>query len=277
MRITLAGPSAFSGPPKVQTGATLPLTLESRPTMYRGGAGGNERVIQTLAWEQHDVAEMRHCISTRETADGPLSPPRVDCALPDAWVPYATSREMPVVVEWIGRGEIMVRAQFRRADGTIVQSITSNYDRVEVANSFYWADSVLDPSVPVASLPPSVQAAAAERLAVYPVTGSVRIKDSPCCVGGPVGTTITVQVTFSATSSHGPVTEMQFGAGGCNTARLRAASGAWEPFVAQRGMPVTPLSTLSTFSVAVQYRDAAGNVSAVHCDSVGVEGLQPLR
>jgi XTP/dITP diphosphohydrolase len=43
-----------------------------------------------------------------------------------------------------------------RADGTIVQSVTSNYERVETASSFYWADSILDPNVPVASLPLSI-------------------------------------------------------------------------------------------------------------------------
>lgn len=275
MQVTLGGPSAFSGPPKVQTGAILALTLESRPTMYRRGASGNERVMQTQAWERHDVAEMRFCLSIRETADGPLSPPRVECTLPSAWGPFAPSHALPIEVSWIDQGEIMVRTQFRRADGTIVESIASNFERVEIASAFFWANSVLDPSVPISSLPPSVQAAAAERLAVYPVTGSVKIKNSPCCIGGPVGITIMVPVTFNAASPHGPVTEMLLGAGGCNTSRLKATSGGWEPFVAQRDMPVTPSSYLSSLSVAVQYRDAAGNVSAVHCDSVGVEGIPP--
>ena len=275
VRTSLSGPTASSGRLKTQPGATLALTLESRPTMYRGGVGGNERVIQTAEWTQHDVAEMRFCISTRGTADGRLGPQRVDCALPETWMPFEASRAIPLVVEWIGPGEVMAQAQFRRADGTIVQSITSNYDRVETSSSFFWADSILDPNVPVASLPPSVQAAAAERLAAYPVTGSVKIKNSPCCVGGPAGGTITVPVTFSATSPHGPVTEMQLGAGGCDTSRLTATSGGWEPFTAQRDMPVSLTSGFSTFSVAVQFRDAAGNVSAVHCDSVGTEGMPP--
>jgi hypothetical protein len=45
--------------------------------------------------------------------------------------------------------------------------------------------------------------------------------------------------------------------------------------VAQRSLPVSLTSGWSTFSVAVQYRDAAGNLSAVACDSIGAEGMPP--
>jgi len=84
-------------------------------------------------------------------------------------------------------------------------------------------------------------------------------------------------VTFSATSPHGAVTEMKVGSGGCNTGQLGSARGGWEPIVAQRDMPITLSSGWSTFAVAVQFRDAAGNLSVVACDSVGVEGMPARR
>ncbi len=233
VRTSLSGPTASSGRLKTQPGATLALTLESRPTMYRGGVGGNERVIQTTEWTQHDVAEMRFCISTRGTADGRLGPQRVDCALPETWMPFEASRTIPLVVEWIGPGEVMAQAQFRRADGTIVESITSNYERVETSSSFFWADSILDPNVPVASLPPSVQAAAAERLAAYPVTGSVKIKNSPCCVGGPAGRHDhgpgDVQRDQSARPGHGDAARrwrLRYGPAHSDERRVGAVHGA---------------------------------------------------
>ena len=52
---------------------------------------------------------MRSCMAIRATGDGPVKPPRVDCPLPDDWVPYASSRKIPVLVDWIGPGEVMVR------------------------------------------------------------------------------------------------------------------------------------------------------------------------
>jgi hypothetical protein len=108
------------------------------------------------------------------------------------------------------------------------------------------------------------------------VTGSIKIKGSQCCVAGPVGKTMTVPVTFSATSQHGQVTEMRLGVGGCGTGQQAAVSSDWEPLVAQRDLPVTPSPMLATLSVAVQYRDVAGNVSVVACDWVMVEGVQSV-
>jgi hypothetical protein len=57
------------------------------------------------------------------------------------------------------------------------------------------------------------------------------------------------------------------------SAPATAYAQAEEPFVAQRSMPVSLTPGWSTFSVAVQYRDAAGNLSMVYCDSIGVEGM----
>src|SRR4051812_44593172 len=41
------------------------------------------------------------------------------------------------------------------------------------------------------------------------VTGSVLIHGGGCCMGGPVGTTISVDTAFSAASTAGAVTEMR--------------------------------------------------------------------
>ncbi len=105
-----------SGMMKTKPGATIKLQLKPRPTMFREIARGDTRSIQTVPWERPEIAEMRFCMAARElvavTSSSGAPPPT--CQLPETWVPYATSKEVPFEVDWIGPGEVTARAQFRR-------------------------------------------------------------------------------------------------------------------------------------------------------------------
>ena len=90
------------------------------------------------------------------------------------------------------------------------------------------------PSVPLASLPPAVHAAVGARIAAFPVSGSVKVQDSPCCVGGTMGDKKSVQVTFNASSPHGQVTEMKLGSGSSPPAAPIDGGGAGGSCVSRR-------------------------------------------
>lgn len=109
----------------------------------------------------------------------------------------------------------------------------------------------------------------------YPVVGNVTIEDGKCCIGGFVGETRETQVSFSATSDYGPVTEMRVQTGACFSEEELAAV-AWEPFVAAKtyAVPLTIFNWVS-FEVSAQYRDSNGYLSPVVCDDIGVEGMPP--
>lgn len=107
------------------------------------------------------------------------------------------------------------------------------------------------------------------------VTGSVLLQNGACCVGGPVGTTVNINATFSATSSAGTVTEMRVARQTCTSTIIPDLSAvAWEPFVTSKTYPTTINAINWTSSyINVQYRDSAGNISPVYCDDISVEGM----
>lgn len=104
------------------------------------------------------------------------------------------------------------------------------------------------------------------------VTGTVLIHGGLCCISGVVGTTISIDTAFSAASTGGAVTQMRIGHQSCATVVDLSAS-AWEAFAASKSFsyPVIALNWV-TYSVAVQYRDAGGNLSPIYCDDISVEG-----
>lgn len=105
------------------------------------------------------------------------------------------------------------------------------------------------------------------------VTGAVLIHGGGCCMGGPVGTTISIDTAFSATSTAGAVTQMRIAHLACNTT-LDLSSAAWEPYVASKSFSynIVALNWVSYY-VDVQYRDGAGNLSPVYCDDISIEGM----
>ena len=108
------------------------------------------------------------------------------------------------------------------------------------------------------------------------VTGSVLIHGGGCCMGGPVGSVIGIDVAFSATSTVGAVTDMRVDHLSCgNSQDLSAAS--WEPFTTSQ----TYLHTIATINwygyyTRAQYRDSLGNLSPIYCDDISIEGMPPV-
>ncbi len=91
-------------------------------------------------------------------------------------------------------------------------------------------------------------------------------------MGGAGGETISIPVSFQATSPFGPVTEMRVSDRCMREAEMNAVS--WEPFRQTRLVPYRiPGNNWFTFYVGVQYRDVHGNLSPVYCDELGVEGM----
>lgn len=110
-----------------------------------------------------------------------------------------------------------------------------------------------------------------------PITGSVLIEDGFCCIGGVVGEPLDINVSFSASSRDGTVTEMHTHvASVCANEEIMAQSpSTWEPFRTSKTFTHTPPTNWSGFYVSVRYRDDVDNVSPIFCDDIAVEGLVP--
>ncbi len=109
----------------------------------------------------------------------------------------------------------------------------------------------------------------------WPVIGMVDIEAGICCVGGTVGETIQVNVTFDASSPYAEVTEMRTRTGGLSLSENEMADAEWEPFSHSKTFFVPVFINWVGFYVNVQFRDAQGNLSAVHYDDISVEGHPP--
>ena len=101
-------------------------------------------------------------------------------------------------------------------------------------------------------------------------TGAVQIAGG-CCIAGFDGETIQAQVSFSAASPFGRVSQMRV-IPSCSADR-DMESVAWEPFVDSKTLPVPVVINWSGFTVCVQYQDENGNLSPVYRDDISVEGM----
>jgi hypothetical protein len=110
----------------------------------------------------------------------------------------------------------------------------------------------------------------------YPVFGSVIIEDDRCCAGGIAGETIELSAHFEASSPFGEITHMRLHSGfGLPRTDQLPPSVPWEPYVESREFTTdVPLNWVGFF-VAVQFRDAAGNLSPVIWDEIAIEGMLP--
>ena len=106
------------------------------------------------------------------------------------------------------------------------------------------------------------------------IQGSVAIAGGNCCVGGVAGSTIDIEVNFSAVSSAGEIQEMRVKIGPCS-AETRQIINPWEPYTTTRYYQYQVPLNWSTFYAAVQYKDSLGNISFVYCDDIAVEGMPP--
>lgn len=106
--------------------------------------------------------------------------------------------------------------------------------------------------------------------------GSVVIEGGTCCVGGTAGDIVNLHVAFQATSPFAEVTEMRVRAGGGGPfTEVDLAGEPWVPLVSSQMYPFAAAINWVGFYVAVQYRDALGNLSPVYTDDISVEGMPP--
>ena len=216
-------------------------------------------------WQDHPVTEMRTCLS----AEG-------ECQPQGEWQPYTSQVIEVVAVTWLGEREIFLAAEFRDASGVIIPA-GSLADLAEqpgmVGRATLQTIAYANPDEVAGQTPsPQVLTAIARTKAAFPVTGSLLLEDGRCCAGGTAGSQVEVNATFRAESPAGKVTTMRVStAGGC----LRDAASLdapWEPFA--EGKQFTPTLAINWvgFYVNVQFRDEAGNLSAVYCDDISMEG-----
>jgi len=107
--------------------------------------------------------------------------------------------------------------------------------------------------------------------------GSVLLQGGLCCIGGVVGTNVTLRKDFVAPSSFGPVVEMRRMEGSFCLSEVELANAPWEPFVPSV-IETYMISTINWIghTISVQYRDNLGNLSPVVCDDISVEGMPAL-
>jgi hypothetical protein len=110
------------------------------------------------------------------------------------------------------------------------------------------------------------------------ITGSVTLAGGQEWVFGPVGSTATVSVTFVATTTGAPVTEVR-GLGylgtRCTTEDGLGRGSQWRAFTESSAVTLTLLHGTLRYFYTAQLRDADGQTSAILCDWVNVEGEVP--
>ena len=140
-------------------------------------------------------------------------------------------------------------------------------------------ETILTPSLtlpatlPASETPTAMTPVETHKPVTAPVsfTGAVQIARGSCCIGGFDGETIQVQVSFSAASPFGSVSQMRVKPG-CSV-DTDMESVAWEPFVDSKTLPVYVIINWTGFMVCVQYQDEYGNLSPVYRDDISVEGM----
>lgn len=107
------------------------------------------------------------------------------------------------------------------------------------------------------------------------VSAAVVLEDGFCCAGGTAGETIEITAAYQVHSRMGEVVEMRTrghaGAGCLEEAEL--ASTAWKPFSETEIFTPTLALNWVGYYVSAQFRDSAGNLSAVVCDDISLEGM----
>ena len=129
----------------------------------------------------------------------------------------------------------------------------------------------LPTTLPASETPTAVTSVEASVTAPVSFTGAVQIAGGSCCIGGYDGETVQAQVSFSAASSFGSVSQMRVLA--YCAADTDLESVAWEPFVDSKTLPVHVVINWTGFTVCVQYQDEHGNLSPVYRDDISVEGM----
>jgi hypothetical protein len=242
--------------------ATIQLRFEPMHLEIGKTASGATFTSRT-PWENANVTQMRVCFQIEKA-----------CEPTDAWIDFKSDWNVNFDTAWLGERAVWIGAQFRDANGNLI-SVPGENDPTsvqEIGKTQVILKSVLDARTPLASQPAFAQTAVAATRVAFPVTGSLVLQNGLCCAGGKVGTTIQINATFEAASPATPVTQMRLMNRCATLAEMNTAS--WEPFVAQKSFhSQVSAPNWVGWQLAVQYRDANGNLSPVYCDDLSIEGM----
>lgn len=245
-------------------GARATIHLRFQPVRLEIGKTASGATFTSYTpWENANVAQMRVCSQIEQR-----------CEPTGAWLDFQSEWTVNFDTDWLGERVVWLGAQFRDANANLI-SVPAENDptRVqEVGAARVTLRSAVDARTPLASQPAFTQTAVAETRVAFPVTGSLVLQDGMCCAGGKVGTTIEIRAAFEATSPNTTVTHMRL-LNRCGTPDEMNAA-LWEPFVKQKSFSYKILvPNWVGWYLAVQYRDANGNLSPGYCDDISVEGM----
>jgi len=240
---------------------TVQLTIAFEPVIQtiQRRADGSPATISQMRWENSNIAQLRYCVAVR-----------TPCELADTWQPFVPAAQATVTVDWVGTEPLWVVAEFRDANGSSIPGVREDSSVGTQARAFTSLTGMINSQTPDALQPPAIQTLLAPTRQAFPVTGSVKIANSPCCAGGKVGSTVSLAVTFDAHSSQADVTDMRV-AFACPRDGASLTT-PWESFVQFKTYTATVAINFVGWDIAVQYRDAQGNLSPVYCDDISIEG-----
>jgi hypothetical protein len=252
--------------PELVQGSEAQVVANFQPVIVHRQYNPDGSLLSTSweSWPSNPVTEMRVCFSAGQpcTPQGP-------------WLPFQNELRFTQKVDWLGDATFLLAAEFREANGTIVQS--GGIDQLEAGESAQITlETVARAAAGVTPAAPEVQTVQAITQSAFPLTGSVLIEDGRCCAGGPAGSQVKLNVAFEASSPAGPVSEMRvLTSSGCQR-DAAALDAPWEPFTPARTFTSGLALNWVGFYVNVQYRDAQGNLSPVYCDDISLEGSPAL-
>jgi hypothetical protein len=263
VEVSLSETSSLKANAEIAAGGTAHLRLSLAPVLLTIAPGS----VSTRPWDDAGLKEMQVCFGLDQPCSLDAKP----------WTPYQAETLVEYPVDWLGSHWVWAEVRVRDVYGVLIRVF------VRSSNTVYDTSPVefeivgqIDAAIPPEKQPTFVQTAIAATRTAFPLTGSVVIAGGKCCAGGEVGATITVPVTFAASSPTGTVTEMRVSRSGGCPKDATTLDAPWEPFAASKDFPINVVINWSTFSISVQYRDDGGNLSPIYCADIGLEGNPPM-
>lgn len=245
-------------------GAHVAITARVEPMILETGRTASGATFTSLTrWENARITEMQFCIETKRP-----------CVPTGEWIPFQGEWQTTIDVEWLGERTYWLGAQFRDASGKIIRGYNpaNPPTQLESGATNIVIHSTMDARTPMAAQPAFVQTAIAATRVAYPVTGSLVLQNGMCCAGGKVGTAIEINAAFDASSPNSNVTHMRL-LNHCG-AQNEMNTAPWEPFVKQKTFPYQiSVPNWVGWYLAVQYRDANGDLSPIYCEDISIEGM----
>lgn len=240
------------------------LTLHFAPQyLEQGKTSAGTNFTSLTRWENANVTQLRVCMELEKR-----------CEPGGEWMAFSPEWKFEINTDWLGKRAVWLGAQFRDRNGNIVRV----YDASKAVNpndigaTEIVIHSTLDERTPIAAQPAFAQTAVAATRAAFPVSGSLVLQNGMCCAGGKVGTTISINAAFDATSPNTTVTQMRL-LNHCGT-QSEMNTAAWEPFVKQKTFShKIAVPNWVGWYLAVQYRDANGKLSPIYCADISIEGM----